>query len=116
MRISDWSSDVCSSDLGKLLGDRSQRRAGRDADEQALLPRRAAGIFLRVVRIDLDHPVQHPRMEVGGHEARAYPLARVRAGRAPGTDRLKRGFARVDLEAGPFLLQQPGTPRGMPPP
>src|SRR3546814_9708000 len=105
MRISDWSSDVCSSDLralfrqeirhrqialagviveaqhpraighaGKLLGDRSQRRAGRDADEQALLPRRAAGIFLRVVRIDLDHPVQHPRMEVGGHEARAYPL------------------------------------------
>src|SRR3546814_970807 len=43
---------------GKLLGDRSQRRAGRDADERALLPRRAAGIFLRVVRIDLDHPVR----------------------------------------------------------
>src|SRR3546814_5787627 len=106
MRISDWSSDVCSSDLralfrqeirhrqialagviveaqhpraigraGKLLGDRSQRRAGRDADEPALLPRRAAGIFLRVVRIDLDHPVQHPRSEE--HTSELQSLMRI---------------------------------------
>src|SRR3546814_5419420 len=35
MRISDWSSDVCSSDLAARRGNRARRAAGRDAPADA---------------------------------------------------------------------------------
>src|SRR3546814_3649947 len=37
MRISDWSSDVCSSDLGALGGGRGGRRRERQVDAQAVV-------------------------------------------------------------------------------
>src|SRR3546814_17911594 len=65
MRISDWSSDVCSSDLGRDDGPSRQRR--RCGDEPASGPRRAA---------------QSPRQRQLGRGARRYvgtPPARTGA-------------------------------------
>src|SRR3546814_1678597 len=63
LRISDWSSDVCSSDLGRLA--RSMSRAGFDTDEVRLTPDlgmlQGGGIFEAVtgydpvIRIRRDH-------------------------------------------------------------
>src|SRR3546814_6419983 len=66
MRISDWSSDVCSSDLG-ALGPRGPGRApgARLVEAARLRPGAGAGV----------------RAHLRGHR---HPLARVRAVRGPG--------------------------------
>src|SRR3546814_18908312 len=60
MRISDWSSDVCSSDLDPLLRECviveafALRHRARDTDRQ------------RVGDRDIEHPRQAPRFEAAG--------------------------------------------------
>src|SRR3546814_13544347 len=67
MRISDWSSDVCSSDLGGKDGDRHGRPGGRrtgggDRLRYCLQPR---GFVVCIRRAD-DHPIQDiPRKDDG---------------------------------------------------
>src|SRR3546814_9204028 len=70
MRISDWSSDVCSSDLGR--GDLPAIREPGLAD---LCPDLRAAIGLRGVHADL--PGNHPRYPARG--ARLYPRAVARS-------------------------------------
>src|SRR5579859_1330945 len=52
-----------------LLSDGGERRAGRDADENAFLPRAASCVFGRVLRGDLDHPVEQLEPHHAGDEA-----------------------------------------------
>src|SRR3546814_6079778 len=50
MRISDWSSDVCSSDLQRRSGPRPQQRRGARGDGAAVGDDPAGGLLLRVDR------------------------------------------------------------------
>src|SRR3546814_14858676 len=50
MRISDWSSDVCSSDLQRRSGPRPQQRRGARGDGSAVGDDPAGGLLLRVDR------------------------------------------------------------------
>src|SRR3546814_13208520 len=102
MRISDWSSDVCSSDLprvivetehaatrrklGELLIDRAERRARRDADQHAFVGPGAKCPVLGVGGLDLANAVEQVGMEVARDESGAEALARVRFGLASRTD------------------------------
>src|SRR3546814_4606559 len=68
MRISDWSSDVCSSDLHAFVG------------------RGAKCPVLGVGGLDLDHAVEQVGMEVARNESGAEALDRVRSGLAARND------------------------------
>src|SRR3546814_3326596 len=77
MRISDWSSDVCSSDL---RGEVAERRVAGDHRHRAQLDRRGRG-FVGQVR-DVDHGAQ--AVHLGHHllaeRTQAVPLALDRVG------------------------------------
>src|SRR3546814_3152450 len=74
MRISDWSSDVCSSDLSAFF-----ERAGRMADIE--------GICGRACQADPSRPPAHPRPSGTGTEPRRYHLFQLRRpGRDDGVD------------------------------
>src|SRR3546814_11141054 len=119
MRISDWSSDVCSSDLGALdaaadgpardaRGERSGQLAGRGQGERALVPlartRAGAGHLQRRRLIGRDHigaadrlalrPVRLARHFPAHWRARLYlarPLALVLQGRSRQASGTRRG-------------------------
>src|SRR3546814_7261620 len=80
MRISDWSSDVCSSDLAARLGGDAQARARRgDADGRADRGGRAARDRDR--RIDTRRPARRPRpdrpLRSEGHTSELQSLMRI---------------------------------------
>src|SRR3546814_3247827 len=91
MRISDWSSDVCSSDLGWLLKQRppAQHRVAADSTAHGgrllgtrlhhRLYRRAAALRLDPVRPAAERPL------AGGHRGGAFRAARL-CQRTPGQD------------------------------
>ena len=90
--------------LGQLRR-RKDRRAGRNADEQALLPRqRAAGgkgvLIFHGEDLVIDGGVERLR-----HEARADALDLVRAGRALGQDRRTGRLNRNDAHVRVLRLQ-----------
>src|SRR3546814_18986819 len=112
MRISDWSSDVCSSDLGRLPPRSQQTRAGVSIMAQAL------NCSMITLRIDFaaEHPIRPPRVgrdhgnqnrRTDQHEYLArFGCGRIPDGQAPGADIWpdrksdvsgKRGSVRVDL-------------------
>src|SRR3954465_437061 len=86
---------LAGADLVELLADRRQARARADADQHAFLARRPPRHLLGVGRIDQDDPVDRVGVEIGGNEAGADALDRVRAGLATGDDR---GQGRLDRE------------------
>src|SRR3546814_18204046 len=118
MRISDWSSDVCSSDLGVRLGAQGAISGLANICPQALMPSVVSGVedprIIRLVEELLRFPVtpavkalvaHHHRapawltartplvaLDLGGaeHMARAYDalFAAAAIGRAPGRDRV----------------------------
>src|SRR3546814_13623421 len=65
MRISDWSSDVCSSDLGSQVGhiveqiDRGRDRAKSAEDEQRRYPARQIGEITRSQKWHEDQEILH---------------------------------------------------------
>src|SRR3546814_8643640 len=84
MRISDWSSDVCSSDLGRLPPRSQQTRAGVSIMAQAL------NCSMITLRIDFaaEHPIRPPRVgkDHGNQNRRTDQheyLARFGCGRIP---------------------------------
>src|SRR3546814_20644105 len=106
MRISDWSSDVCSSDLPKL---RLKVRARR-----LCLPGRAIGRDLRIVaqhigallldRTDIagfDALTRDPKRIVGHHGLLAQPLGTALGG--CGFD-VELGYQQASLRSHPFRL------------
>src|SRR3546814_12074680 len=88
MRISDWSSDVCSSDLHAFVG------------------RGAKCPVLGVGGLDLDHAVEQVGMEVARNESGAEALDRVRSGLAARNDGRQGRLDRKDLEVRPMFLEE----------
>src|SRR3546814_8499565 len=86
MRISDWSSDVCSSDLQRIGDDQRQRARAllRDPDDRA------------VEQIGGRSRAQGPSLAVGDHLARAVARNRPRHGRSDAGRSPRRGGARSE--------------------
>src|SRR3546814_7331903 len=95
MRISDWSSDVCSSDLIQAKqGDVARRRGGGNA-ERRCIARRCAGKIRRARRFDL---TVYPSEQINLISGLKDWLNRARfTGRSESTDgpRMRSGQARV---------------------
>src|SRR3546814_10464172 len=90
MRISDWSSDVCSSDLGAEGGDLDDlaaehhvRQAETAADQAAVaeqvldLFRRGAGGDVEVLGMAADHRVAHGAARSDEHTSALQSLMRI---------------------------------------
>src|SRR3546814_9240339 len=74
MRISDWSSDVCSSDLQRLgIVEQHFRRNPAEAQESAFHPREPVRLALPKRRADM----QPPRVTQRRHE-QVHPHSRIR--------------------------------------
>src|SRR3546814_2683758 len=84
MRISDWSSDVCSSDLGGRLR-RGSLHAGRGGGDDEVDRRPRAGAAVPALHADARLPVGYPdgAVDVPGDRPAGGPAARLRpAGRS----------------------------------
>src|SRR3546814_18349467 len=108
MRISDWSSDVCSSDLAKAMVDEqmaADRRAGVDVD---------AGQEARKM-IDEAREEEEPRLEQpvrdAVHADREQPRVEADLPQRP-----RRGTARLDrIAIGAQGIEHPWSPPPLPP-
>src|SRR3546814_16923377 len=93
MRISDWSSDVCSSDLQGALrrGAGERHREHREEREVDLVDRRLLGVFrkLRLRQVDLLAHVEQRLVRIeAGIEFQYHVGAAEELGRASGRERL----------------------------
>src|SRR3546814_1249630 len=99
MRISDWSSDVCSSDLGKIafarvvveaehpasrwefrqfLGNGRKSRARRNANQHSFFVCRTQRHFLCIGGFDQNGAVKQLGVQIGWNETSANSLNRMR--------------------------------------